>query len=342
MKSSSPEYLPALDKTPSRLVTGDEPRATARQPLLAVVIPTYRRPALLRQTLDSVLAQPGIEDAEIVVTDNFPEEDETAQMMRADFQRDNLRYYKNSCNLNSNGNWNRMVQLARAKWCVMLHDDDLMLPGRLPLLRRIAEALPDAALVSFRALEFKGDTPYAGPAPLPRHLRLHPLPLHELQRRDYVSTCCTLFRRDRWMEAGGTDTTGRHDPCPDYDLWLRMTRQFNATWLCDTAVGAYRWLDNDSLNPETIRRIVAQNLAFQLEATRGASRTRFLHTISLSYEYLRKRLRQIGMAPAEIDDFYRQAGFPRLSPFDRLRVFLHKTAVRLRQELLPPRGQITL
>ena len=337
MKSSSSDAicLPTLEDKPSRLIFGDESRCAGRQPLISVVIPTYRRADLLRQTLDSVLSQPGIEDAEIVVSDNNPEEDDTLRMMCKEYRRDNLLYYKHSCNLEGAGNWNRMVMLAHGKWCVMLHDDDMMLPGRLPLFLKVAEVIPQASLISFPIVEFQGNEPYSGDSPMPSSAFVWPLRLEELICRNYIYTCCPLFKRESWLAVGGLDVQKRFAPCPDYELWLRMTRRYRETWLCNVPAGAYRWLENDSLNPLTIQNIVARNLEFQLANTKGMSHWDFLRTISLSYEYLRRRLAQIGMSEREISSFYEHVGFPELSLWERGIVFLCKSIIRLRQRFLP-------
>ena len=116
MKSSSSDIcLPTLKDKPSRLIIGNEELCAQRHPLISIVIPTNRRADLLRQALDSVLSQPGIEEAEIVVTDNNPEEDDTFRMMCNEYRHDNLLYYKNSCNFGGAGNWNRMVLLINWK-----------------------------------------------------------------------------------------------------------------------------------------------------------------------------------------------------------------------------------
>ena len=326
--------LPGPADKPSILLSGDEAVAASLKPRLSIMIPTYRRANLLRQTLESVLSQPKIEQAEIIVMDNHPEEDETSLMMQAEFHADNLRYYKNSSDLREYS-WNRGVFFAKAPWCIMLHDDDLMLPERLPLFLRIIEQFPKASLISFPAVDFKGEERFDKTIPLPRRITLRPLSLYEELQRNYISMCCTLFRRDHWLESGGTAAFIEHRPSGDYHLWLHLTEKYHETWLCNANVGAYRWSDNDSLNPETIRNVVRRNIEIQVARMPGLSRLQFLNLVSLSYEYLRKRLRQIGMNTHELDEFYQESGFPKLSLWERLYVFAAKTATRLRQELLP-------
>lgn len=90
----------------------------------SITIPTYKRADLLRETLDSCLAQSGYNNYDIIVVDNNPERNDETEILMKLYQGTSVSYYKNSQNLTMGGNWNRCAMLANGIWFVLLHDDD--------------------------------------------------------------------------------------------------------------------------------------------------------------------------------------------------------------------------
>ncbi|NCB48206.1 MAG: glycosyltransferase family 2 protein [Clostridia bacterium] len=94
--------------------------------MISVVIPTYKRANLLKESIDSVLAQKDFDDYEIIVVDDDPIFDtntETEQLINS-YSTNKLLYYKNKKNLKMVANWNQCFLLSRGKYVTMLHDDD--------------------------------------------------------------------------------------------------------------------------------------------------------------------------------------------------------------------------
>jgi len=96
---------------------------------ITIAIPTYKRAHLLKETLDSCLAQQTTMPFVIIVVDNNPEREcETEQLLREYETIPHLFYYKNTENVGMTGNWNKLFELAQTNFVVMLHDDDLINP----------------------------------------------------------------------------------------------------------------------------------------------------------------------------------------------------------------------
>ena len=92
---------------------------------ITIAIPTYKRAHLLRETIDSCLAQQTNYPFAIMVIDNNPEREcKTEQLLREYEAIPHLFYYKNTENLGMTGNWNKLFELAKTDFVVMLHDDD--------------------------------------------------------------------------------------------------------------------------------------------------------------------------------------------------------------------------
>lgn len=74
--------------------------------------------------------------------DNNPERGcETEKLMMSYSNNPMISYYKNADNLGMVGNWNRLFTLAKGKYVVMLHDDDLLLPTFLSECVKLAKRL---------------------------------------------------------------------------------------------------------------------------------------------------------------------------------------------------------
>ena len=118
------ENLHRVKTRPARLIWG---RHRDPAPFVTIAIPAYRRQALLRQALDSALAQEGFEDYQILIVDDSPlaegKSSETETMVR-EYGDERILYYRNVENLGLMDNWNMCYYLSRSPWVCTLHDDD--------------------------------------------------------------------------------------------------------------------------------------------------------------------------------------------------------------------------
>lgn len=125
--------------------------------LLSICIPTFRREAVLKELLESILSQGVEEDLyEITVTDNS-ETDETKDMIGREFSAvPNLRYKKVDCK----GFYNSLEALKSGEGRLLkLHNDySILNPGALrKMIDRAAEAEKDHAQLFFGMGNLGGD-----------------------------------------------------------------------------------------------------------------------------------------------------------------------------------------
>lgn len=99
-------------------------------PLITIAIPTFKRGTLLVEAVDSALRQENHNiQYDIIVVDNNPERNDiTEELMKRYIESPLVSYYKNEENIGPVGNWNRLYDLARGEYVVMLHDDDMLFP----------------------------------------------------------------------------------------------------------------------------------------------------------------------------------------------------------------------
>lgn len=111
-------------------------------PFFSVAIPTFRRPQLLRQAIDSVLAQSD-QDFEIVVSDDEePEGEIWALLASLARQDDRIRPVRNPAPHGQVPNTNNAIRAATGQWVKLLHDDDALYPNCLAEFRSALATLP--------------------------------------------------------------------------------------------------------------------------------------------------------------------------------------------------------
>lgn len=112
-------------------------------PWLTIVVPTYKRPGLLLDSLKSILRQWHTDFFwDIVIVDNEPynnKPNETERLVRK-LDNDRILYYRNTDNMRPGDNFNRGIFLARGKWVMMLHDDDLLVDNTVQNIGNLIKA----------------------------------------------------------------------------------------------------------------------------------------------------------------------------------------------------------
>jgi lipopolysaccharide biosynthesis glycosyltransferase len=93
---------------------------------VTIQIPTYNRSKLLKDCLESVLAQE-YSDFHVMVLDNASSDD-TETIVRS-FDDSRVTYMRNEINIGLFGNWNRALEMSRSPYLTILPDDDVMMPG---------------------------------------------------------------------------------------------------------------------------------------------------------------------------------------------------------------------
>jgi len=113
------------------------------EPLVSVIIPTYCRPRLLLETLQSVAAQtyPNIE---VLVMDDGTPGEEVLVLCK---QFSNVSYHKLENSGGPSRPRNKGAELAKGTYLAFLDDDDLWLPNKLEQQVKILEANPQFGLV---------------------------------------------------------------------------------------------------------------------------------------------------------------------------------------------------
>ena len=113
-------------------------------PKVTVCLPTFNKVRYLPAAIESVLAQE-FSDYQLLIVDDASSDD-TGEAVRG-FRDSRITYVCNPENIGLVGNWNRCLELARADYAIIFHDDDVMLPGLLRREVEVLESNPEVVLV---------------------------------------------------------------------------------------------------------------------------------------------------------------------------------------------------
>lgn len=186
------------------------------QPLVSIVLPTYKRAHLLAQAIRSVLAQTYTNLELIIVDDNSP--DDTAAVVQS-FDDARIRYVKNEPNLKLPRALNRGFSLSRGDFLTWTSDDNLYADNAI---EKMVEALQVRGCDFVYADYYLFAEQDAAGRPLDIHHDKLPDSL-QLEKGNHIGACFMYTRKVY-------EAIGDYDPelflVEDYDYFLRAARQF--------------------------------------------------------------------------------------------------------------------
>lgn len=186
-------------------------------PKVSAIIPTQRRPQMLREAAASVLGQT-FRDLELIIVANAATPDAIAAAF--DLARHDARVsVVNLAHGSLPGARNAGIAVARGEWVGFLDDDDLWLPSKIA--DQLAEAERTGAdLIACGMVQFNahGDIGLVG-APIPEALTLsEALTLYNCLPGGASGA---LVRMAAIKALGGFDERLR--ACEDWDMWRRLS-----------------------------------------------------------------------------------------------------------------------
>lgn len=238
-------------------------------PLISFVIPAYSRIKELSKAIESIVLQEELFSYEIVVVDDAP--DAMKENGKLDYieklGNQHILYYANEKNLGVEGNWNRCIELARASYVSMLHDDDILCPNYFLSIKNCINTIEKKSkkfgVIQANLLSFQDEANLPKVSPkcrggLRKVKRINCL----CDGKGPVSppSCGTLFSKQAVTEMGGFDST--YFPCADYLLgYFMITRGYDC-YVSEDVFGWYRFGINESVKPVVIQDTIKGNYYF--------------------------------------------------------------------------------
>ena len=222
-------------------------------------MPVHNGADFLTATLTSLLQEP-MDGVEILLLDSSP--DDSCEAIVKQFERRlPILYHVRRDVMPWPEKTNVGVDMARAPFVAMLHQDDLWLAGRVEAARRAIDAMGDAAMhVSSAVLiDEHGKRIGCWSPPLQAGLHAGANIIERLLVQNFIAIPTPLIRRSAWLEVGGMDPDLWYTA--DWDLYLKLARAWPVMVSAD-AVTAFR-LHSKSLTMTGTRN--AASLREQLE-----------------------------------------------------------------------------
>ena len=217
------------------------PKTTA--PLVSIIIPTYNRAALLKEAIDSALAQT-YRNLEVVVADNASTDD--TQAVCTGYANDpRVRYFKNSANIGMVGNWRKaLLEHATGEWFLLLSDDDLLLaPGYIAEAVQLIHEFPKMVLVYANGYRRTGsmDTPLDLPFGRNQSGKIVFLTRDAVGPQDFM-LCNVIFNRGLAVKLDAF--SNEQNIACDSELFLEMCLFGDVGYIAEP-VSAYRIHENN-------------------------------------------------------------------------------------------------
>ena len=194
-----------------------------RDVVVSVVVTTFNRVGLLRQTIQSILSQT-FRDIELIVIDN-ESEDGTLEYLR-NLDPGRVRSFQNRNYGVIAANRNLGISLSRGKYVAFCDDDDLWLPDKLDKQLAILEQYPGVALCYSNAELFR-DGEILRRKMVRWRVRSHFF--HRLLMGNFIPNSSAVVRRSVFDELGLLTTNPKLRE--DYEMWLRIARKYELAYI---------------------------------------------------------------------------------------------------------------
>ena len=181
-------------------------------PIVSVIIPTYNRWPMVRQAIESVLAQ-SYRGWELIVVDDGSNDGTSEHLAQYGPSVRHVSRPRNGVAAARNYG----VRIAKGRYVAFLDSDDLWMARKLEIQAAFMEQHPEIQICQTEEIWIRG-----GVRVNPR--AKHAKPSGDIFRRSLdrclVSPSAVMMTKDLFNQYGGFDES--FPVCEDYDLWLRI------------------------------------------------------------------------------------------------------------------------
>jgi hypothetical protein len=239
---------------------------------VSVFIPCYKYAHFLRDCVQSVLRQDGVDVRVLILDDCSPDDTpEVARRLMAEDRR--VEYHRNRTNRGHIATYNIGIEWAAGDYCLLLSADDMLTPHALARAARVMDGHPDVSLTyggEIRTAEPRFDAVSARAHADSRVIAGREFwELSCREAKNLVPTPTAVVRTSVQKRVGGY----RHDlpHSGDLEMWLRLAAN-GSVGIVDAVQGLYRTHGrNMSTAFRDLRDIQEKKAAFDVAgATCGA------------------------------------------------------------------------
>jgi glycosyltransferase involved in cell wall biosynthesis len=188
----------------------------SKKPMVSVIIPTYNRGWVLREAIDSVLAQ-DFKDFELIVVDDGST-DNTGEILES-YDQDLIVLRQSNRGVSAARN--RGIAAAAGRLVAFLDSDDLWLPRKLSSQVDFFNSNPAALINQTEEIWIRNGVRVN---PKIRHHKFSGMIFEQSLGLCLVSPSAVMIKRSLFDEVGVFDED--LPACEDYDLWLRISWRY--------------------------------------------------------------------------------------------------------------------
>jgi len=218
-----------------------------KKPQVSVVIPTYNRPLLLRDALESLTTQTDVPFDVTVINDAGTDVGDVVSQFKTEMQ---INYFSLPVNKGLPTARNTGLKYSSGAFVAYLDDDDIYLPGHLKALSERLEAKPLLGLVYSDALLEKDVRSKNGIRGTEQRVLAHNYDLSIMLRDSFICPSAVMHRRECVQTLGGFDEEMRW--CyEDWDFLLKIGSRYGIERV-DGATVKVRLRSDDSNMSSTV------------------------------------------------------------------------------------------
>ena len=182
-------------------------------PSISAVIPTHKRPALLKRSIESVISQT-LPATEILVVDDAICEDTRAVV--ESYKDSKIHYVENSLGNGAGYSRNLGAETATSEFVAFLDDDDIWVPQKLEFQWAELRKSKVDAVFSSMLLQYENSRLSYSTFPI-----LPANPKEEILIENFIGgTISAVINREVFLALGGFDAS--FPAREEYDLWIRL------------------------------------------------------------------------------------------------------------------------
>jgi glycosyltransferase involved in cell wall biosynthesis len=201
-------------------------------PKVSVVVPTFKRAGLLKETVESILAQT-YSNFELIIVDNMSDDGTEAYVTGLSDSR--VRYFRNPNGGIIAVNRNFGIRQARGEYVALCDDDDLWLPEKLARQVPVLDSEPEVGLCYTNASTFDAN----GEIDQWMMKKVFDGHYQKLLIGNMIPNSTVLVRRRLLEGFGYLDARPESVAVEDYCMWLKIARQHRLCYV-DEALMRYR------------------------------------------------------------------------------------------------------
>ena len=201
---------------------------------VSICLTTYNRAAVLRASIDSLLAQ-SYGEFELIISDDRSTDDTEAICREYEARDSRVRYFRNAENLKMPGNLNAAIGRASGTYVANLHDGDVF---RRDLIEKWKAALDDAPAAAFVFNQYQSFDRHGRPridrSPHERSRDAREIPLHFFRTFTSCVWGTVMARRSAYRTAGPFNPA--YGFISDVDMWLRLARDHEVAYVAEPLI----------------------------------------------------------------------------------------------------------